>query len=69
MQIEIWYCTFFLKACDIFCSIKHKKPQKTPSKKKSVNRTKISTHISLCNIQFVGPLMDHWIYGEKKFTN
>ena len=34
MQIEIWYCTFYLKACDIFCRIKHKKPQKTPSKKK-----------------------------------
>ena len=34
MQIEIWYCTFFFKACDIFCRIKHKKPQKTPSKKK-----------------------------------
>ena len=69
MQIEIWYYIYnFFKACDIFCRIKHKKPQKNQAKK-SVNRTKISTHISLCNIQFVGPLMDHWIYGEQKFTN
>ena len=44
MQIEIWYYIRFFKACDIFCRIKHKKPQKNQAKKKRESNKNFYTH-------------------------